>query len=140
MHDITVRGDVPGLLLYDHEQGVGWCTVGPRENYLALENSRILKRIDAQPVWSVVCFFVTRPYRGKGALRVLLSGAVDYARQQAVKIVDGYPIDMQSPKLAGQKLTSYSGYMGIASIFRAIGFVEVVRASETQLIMHLQLG
>ncbi len=43
---------------------------------------------------------------------------------------------MQAPKLAGQKLTGCSGYMGIASVFREIGFVEAGRASETQLIMR----
>jgi GNAT superfamily N-acetyltransferase len=139
LHEMTVKGDVPGLLLYDQGEPVGWCSVGPRENYLALENSRILKRVDDQPVWSIVCFFVTRPYRGKGAMLALLRGAVDYACQRGAKIVEGYPIDMQSPKLAGQKLSSYSGYMGIASVFRDVGFVEVGRASETQRFMRYRI-
>lgn len=139
LHEMTTRGDVPGLLLYDQGQPVGWCSIGPREGYLALENSRILKRIDEQPVWSVVCFFVTKKYRGMGAMSALIRGGVDYARQKGAKIVEAYPIDMQSPKLAGQKLTSYSGYMGIASVFRDAGFVEVGRASGTQLIMRYQL-
>ncbi|MBC8077637.1 MAG: hypothetical protein H7Y32_16295 [Chloroflexales bacterium] len=50
--------------------------------FVALENSRILKRVDAQPVWSVVCFFVTKAYRNQGAPRALLRGAVDYATAQ----------------------------------------------------------
>jgi hypothetical protein len=33
-------------------------------------------------------------------------------------------------------LTSYAGYMGIASVFRDVGFVEAGHASETQLIMR----
>lgn len=49
-------------------------------------------------------------------MRELLTGAVKYANSKGAKIVEGYPIDMQSQKLAGQKLNSYSGYMGIASI------------------------
>ena len=55
------------------------------------------------------------------------------------EIVEAYPIDMQAPLLAGKKLTGYSGYMGVASAFRAAGFVEVGRASETQFIMRLML-
>jgi hypothetical protein len=47
---------------------------------------------------------------------------------------------MQSPKLLGQTFNSYSGYMGVASAYRAVGFVEVGQASETQLIMRLNLG
>jgi hypothetical protein len=66
----------------------------------------------------------------------LLRGAVGYAASQGAQIVEGYPIDMQAPRLAGQKLTGYSGYMGIASAFRVVGFCEVGRASETQLIMR----
>jgi hypothetical protein len=66
----------------------------------------------------------------------LLRGAVKYAEQQGAKIIEGHPIDMQTDKLAGQKLNSYSGYMGIASIFRAAGFIKVADASETQRIMR----
>lgn len=72
-------------------------------------------------------------------MKALLSGATDYARSQGAGIVEGYPLDTQHPRLAGQKLTSYSGYMGIASVFRAVGFVEAGRASETQLIMRKSL-
>ena len=66
----------------------------------------------------------------------LLRAAVEYARQQGAQVVESYPIDMQTSTLVGQRLNSYSGYMGIASVFRKIGFVEVGRASETQLIMR----
>ncbi len=55
------------------------------------------------------------------------------------RIVEAYPIDMQSPKLAGQTFSSYSGYMGVSSAFRSLGFEEVGQASETQLIMRLTL-
>lgn len=137
---LTSEGDVPGLLAYDHTCPAGWCSVGPRERYLALEKSRILKRVDDHPVWSIVCFFVTRPYRQKGLLRALLSGAVEYAQSQNARTVEGYPLDLQSSRLAGQTLTGYSGYMGIASVFRSAGFVEVGRASATQLIMRYTIS
>ena len=133
---MTARNNVVGLLAYVDGQPIGWCSVSPRKDYVALENSRILKRIDDKPVWSIVCFFVARPFRNKSITSKLLRGAVKYAEQQGAKIVEGYPIDMQTDKLAGQKLNSYSGYMGIASIFRAAGFVKVADASETQLIMR----
>jgi GNAT superfamily N-acetyltransferase len=133
---MTTRNDVAGLLAYVDGHAIGWCSIGPRKDYAALENSRILKLIDDKPVWSVVCFFVAKPFRSKGIMPELLRGAVKYAEQSGAKIIEGYPIDMQTEKLAGQKLNSYSGYMGIASIFRAAGFVKVADASETQLIMR----
>ena len=130
------NNEVPGLLAYDYNQPIGWCSVDRRENYKALENSRILKRIDNQPVWSIVCFFVDRRYRGKGIMTILIKGAVDYAIQQGAKIIESYPIDLQSPKLAGKNLTGCGGYMGIASVFKEYGFEEVRHASETQLVMR----
>ena len=55
---IVDSGEIPGLLAYADGQPIAWCSVGPREAYSTLERSRILKRVDDKPVWSVVCFVV----------------------------------------------------------------------------------
>ncbi len=136
LHEMTQKNEIPGILAYVDGQPAGWCSVGPRESFLALESSRILKRVDDQPVWSIVCFFIGKPYRRGGMLAHLVRGAVEYAHRSGARIVEGYPIDLEAPKLAGQRLTGCSGYMGIAAAFRQAGFVEVGRASETQLIMR----
>lgn len=137
LQSMVCENRIPGVLAYVGEQAAGWCSIGPREHYTALEASRILKRVDDQPVWSVVCFYISKPYRRAGLMEALLRGAIDFAHQQGAKIIEGYPIDLQTPRLAGQNLGSYSGYMGIASVFRKLGFIEVGQASETQLIMRL---
>jgi GNAT superfamily N-acetyltransferase len=136
LKEMTCNNEVPGLLAYMADQPIGWCSVGPREKYASLERSRTLKRIDDRPVWSIVCFFVARPYRQKGVLTKLLHGAITYAKQQGAGIIEGYPVDLQSQKLAGQSLHGCSGYMGIASVFSAAGFVKVREASKTQVIMR----
>ena len=136
LYQMAEQGQEPGLITYVDGKPAGWCSVGSRENYLALENSRILKRVDDQPVWSIVCFFVDKATRKQGLMAEMLRGAVAHAKKHGAKIVEGYPIDMQTEKLAGQKLGSYAGYMGIASAFREVGFIEAGRASETQLIMR----
>jgi len=137
----TVETDEqPGILAYEGERVVGWCGIAPREKLIALENSRILKRVDDQPVWSITCFFVTKEARGQGRMESLIEAAVAHAKSNGAEIVEAYPIDMQSPKLLGQTFNSYSGYMGVASAFRALGFEEVGQASETQLIMRLNLA
>jgi len=136
LHRMTMKDEVAGLLAYEEGKPVGWCSIGPREDYLALENSRLLKRLDAKPVWSIVCFFMDKPARGQGLMYEMIRGAVAYAKRQGARIVEAYPTDMESPKLAGKRLTSDGGYMGIASAFRKAGFREVARASETKLIMR----
>ncbi len=136
LRHLTHTDHAPGVLAYQDGMPVGWCSIGPREAFAALETSRILRRIDDQPVWAIVCYYVAKTARRSGLMAALLRGAVAYARQQGARIIEGYPIDMQTPLLSGQKLTGYSGYMGLASVYRDAGFVEIGRASETQLIMR----
>ncbi len=134
------EGDTPpGLIAYEGDLPVGWISVGKREEFVLLAQSKVLAPVDDQPVWSIVCFFVARSHRKQGLMLPLINAAVDYAASQGARIVEGYPIDMRTPPLEGKKLTGYSGFMGIASVYRQVGFVEVGRASETQLIMRYQI-
>lgn len=107
-----------GVLAYHAGAPVGWCSVAPRETYTALERSRTLKRIDDQPVWSVVCFFVDRNFRGQGLATKLLRAAVDYALSQGATIVEGYPVEPRQ---------SYR-FMGAPGIFEEVGFREAAIA------------
>lgn len=140
LKQIVESNEQPGILAYDGTQAVGWCGIAPREKLAALENSRILKRVDDQPVWSITCFFIMKDARRQGIMESLIRAALKHAKTNGAQIVEAYPIDMQSPKLAGQTLNSYSGYMGVASAFRSLGFERVGQASETQLIMRLNLA
>jgi GNAT superfamily N-acetyltransferase len=110
--------------------------VGPRESFPRLETSRKLKRLDDQPVWSIPCFFVARPYRRQGLMRVLIAGAVNYARQHGARLIEAYPLDLETERLAGHNLTGDGGFTGVVSAFRAEGFKEAARASETQRVMR----
>lgn len=136
LHQLVATNQVPGLIAYAEQQVAGWCSLGPRSGFQALEASRILRRIDPLPVWSITCFYIAKPFRQQGVMRALVRAAIAYATERGAPAVEGYPIDRETPQLAGQKLGSYAGYMGIASAFRENGFVEVGRASETQLIMR----
>ena len=128
---IVDAGEIPGLLAYRDGQPVGWVSVAPRPIFSKLERSRILKPVDDRPVWSVVCFFVSRPYRRKGLTVELLKAAVEYARQQGAQIVEGYPEEPRSGKLPDA-----FAYTGLASAFRKAGFEEALRRSETRPIMR----
>jgi GNAT superfamily N-acetyltransferase len=128
---IVESGDVPGLLAYAGGQPVGWCAVAPREAYPALERSRILKRVDDQPVWSVTCFFVAKPYRRKELTVLLLRAAVEHARGQGAFNLEGYP---QDPGEGNQPAPFV--FTGLASAFKKAGFVEVARRSAKRPIMR----
>jgi GNAT superfamily N-acetyltransferase len=131
LRHIVDAGGVPGLLAYTDGQPIGWCAVAPRESYAVLERSRILKRIDDAPVWSVVCFFVSKAFRGKGLTTALLRAAIEYAARHGARIVEGYPVE---PKKA--RMPDVFAYTGLASAYRRVGFVEVARRSETRPLMR----
>src|SRR4030042_2795719 len=61
-----------GIMVYQDKNPIGWCSVAPREDFLRLENSRVLQPIDDKPVWSVSCLFIDKKYRRKGVSSELL--------------------------------------------------------------------
>ena len=139
LRDLVCSSAPSGVLAYREGQCVGWCSIAPRPGQVALETSRILRSPDQQDVWAVTCFYVAKTARRTGLTDDLLEAALSYAADRGGRIVEAYPIDLDTPQLAGQRLTGYAGYMGFASTFRDHGFREVGRASETQLIMRCDL-
>jgi GNAT superfamily N-acetyltransferase len=132
MKAIVRKGDVPGIIAYAGKEPVGWCAVAPREDYGTLERSRILKPVDDQPVWSVVCFFVERAHRGSGVSVELLKAAVAHAKRHGARIVEGYPVE---PKQ--DRMPDAFAWFGLASAFERAGFEEVARRSPTRPIMRI---
>jgi GNAT superfamily N-acetyltransferase len=128
---IVNSGEIPGILAYADGQAVAWCAVAPRETYPTLERSRTLKRVDDKPVWSIVCFFVAKPFRGKGITLKLLRAAIGHVHEHGGRIVEGYPTDPKEGRMPDVFV-----YTGLASAFRKAGFVEVARRSEKHPIMR----
>jgi GNAT superfamily N-acetyltransferase len=131
--DLVESGGQPGLVGYLDGSPVGWISLGPREDYLRLRRSRVMKPVDDQEVWSVVCTYVARPHRGRGLQHRLLAGAIEHARRHGVRLLEAYPVDKPE--------RSHDDFMffGSRSLYEAAGFTEVVRRSPTRLVMRLVL-
>lgn len=123
-------GPPPGILAYRDATPVGWCAIAPRESYPLLARSRVLAPVDDAPVASITCLFVAKSERNRGVSRRLLRAAATHARSLGLRLIEGYPID--KPK--GQPDAFV--WTGLASAFRAAGFVEVARRSKTRPIMR----
>jgi len=131
MHALIATGSTPGILAYDHELPVGWVSVGPRQDFSTLGRSRILKPVDDQPVWSVVCFFIAKAFRRQGMSARMLQAAVTHAAQNGARIVEGYPYDQGNSSSPDPFV-----YTGLLSTFQKAGFVEVLRRSPKRPIMR----
>lgn len=125
----------PGLLAYHYEKPVGWCSVSLRSELPALEKSRVLKPIDAAPVWSISCFVIVKGYRRKGVSLALLNAASDFVVAQGGSVLEGYPIET-----ARDDYPSVYAWTGLASTFVKAGFKEVSRQSPTRPIMRKYLS
>lgn len=134
MCDLVGSGVVPGLIGYLDGVPVGWISLGPREEYLKLRRSPIMKPVDDTPVWSVVCSYVVRPHRGQGLQHRLLAAAIDYARENGALVLEAYPVD--------KPVRSHADFMffGSRSLYQHAGFREVVRRSPTRVVMRRELG
>jgi GNAT superfamily N-acetyltransferase len=130
---IVFQGKVPGVVAYSDGEPIGWCSIAPRGEFHRLERSRTLKRIDGQPVWSVVCFFVVKRFRGKGVSVRLLEAAVKYAGKQGATVIEGYP------SRSTKRMYDAIVYTGLASAFLKVGFTDLGSLSKTRTIMRYKL-
>lgn len=131
MRRIVESGEVPGVLAYCRGEAIAWCSIAPRGRFASLNRSPVLRPIDPLPVWSLVCLFVARAYRGQGVTEALVRGAVAYARAQGARVVEAYPTIPQAKKLA-----PVSSFMGVPEIFERAGFVECSRPSRQKAILR----
>ena len=112
----------PGLLAYDADGNpIGWIAVAPREEFGRLQRSPKLKPVDAEPVWSINCFYVDRQSRRDGVATALLAAAIEHAARYGADLVEGYPIDPAQPTNDDDLFT------GSLGLFLAAGFSEVAR-------------
>jgi len=123
----------PGLIAYDGKKPVGWISLGPREDFKRLEKSPIMKPVDDQPTWSVICFVVPSEYRGQGVAHALLEGGIAYAKKHGAKRVEGYPVDKKGPQ------NDDNLWFGTKGMFDQAGFEVIARRKPTRPVVRLAL-
>jgi GNAT superfamily N-acetyltransferase len=111
-------GTTFGVLAFDVETPIGWCTYGPRDSFPRLNRARSLRCDDSSRVWSVPCFFVLRNHRRQGVAKALLDHALGAMAERGVEIVEGYPV---APNKDGSTIAAFS-WTGTVALFEKAGF------------------
>ena len=88
---LVESGRASGVLAFSGDTPVGWCSVGPRADFPALERSKALAREWHAATWSLNCLFVPARYRGHGVARALAAAAVEFAREHGARELEAYP-------------------------------------------------
>lgn len=121
------KGVPVGILGYAEGAPAAWCSIAPRSTYRRLGGAGDFAA-DPDAVWSLVCFFIKREFRGRGLPDQVLRAAIAHARKQGAKVVEAYPVDPDSP--------SYR-FMGFVSLFERVGFEKVGTAGTRRHVMRL---
>ncbi len=127
MKELVWQDKPAGLLGIIEGEAIAWCALAPREDFIKLEKSRVHKRIDDKAVWSIPCFFIDKRYRRAGVSVELLRGAVKYARQTGIKILEAYPTIPTQDKLPDSFL-----WIGLYKSFERAGFEIVDNTSKNR--------
>lgn len=134
MRELVAKNTTIGIIAYHWKDAIGWCSVAPREDFLRLGNSRVLKPVDDQPVWSIVCFFITKEYRKQGLSSEIIKGAVEFCKKKKAAIVEGYPVEPYT-----ENMPAAFAWTGFPNAFIKAGFKEVERRSKSRPIMRSYL-
>jgi predicted GNAT family acetyltransferase len=132
----VAQGPVPGLLLYENGQAIGWVAVSPREDVIRFEKARtsaLEQGRDQRTLYAITCFYVRTGHRKRGLMTDLAKAAIAYAKQKKAVAIDVCPIETDKPLMWGE------GFVGIVSVFRDLGFQEVARRSPRRPLMRLLL-
>ena len=126
-------GKSPGLIAYHGKVPVGWVSLAPRDEFARLRRSPVMKPVDDEPVWSIICFVVPSEYRGQGVAHALLQGAIAYAREQGATLIEAYPVDKPC------RARDNDMWFGSKSMYDRAGFQEVVRRKPERPVVRLKL-
>jgi ribosomal protein S18 acetylase RimI-like enzyme len=127
------RTPAPGIIGYRDGVPVGWVSVAPRQEYLKLARSPVMKPVDDKPVWSIVCFVVPSEHRHQGVASALLRGAIEHAKRHGATLLEAYPIDK------AKRGSDNWLWHGAQSMYDKAGFVEAARRKPERPIVRLQL-
>ena len=135
-HERVTTGQVHGILAFDGDEPVGWCTFGPRSDFPRIDRTRAYRQHEEREVWSLPCFFVKRTHRGKGIGRGLLKTAIAAMRRRRVRIIEAYPAPLTK---SGDRLPAAFAFTGPLQLFEEAGFQVVQRESYSRPMVQLEL-
>jgi len=128
---LVESGSPPGLIAYEDRLPVGWVSLAPREEFERLKRSPVMRAVDGERVWSIVCFVVPASQRRRGVAHALLRGAIAYARKRGAKLVEAYPVDKKG------RHSDDSLWFGTKSMYDRAGFEEVARRKPARPVVRL---
>lgn len=112
--ELIQRGETTGILAYLDNRPIGWCHAAEKRSLAHLAAMDVLTSPDDKSVGSIVCFVVTKRFRGTRLSSLLLEAACELLAKRNLRIVEAYP-DRQATD-------NYSNFHGRLDMFLNTGF------------------
>ncbi len=136
MKHLVISGKARGILAFDGDRAIGWCSFGRRVDFPRIERSKAYRRDDTKGMWCINCFFIDRKYRKQGIARGLLGAAVKAIKRRKAKVIEAYPV---TTTLDGKKLPPAFSFPGPLNLYEEFGFKEIQRLAKTKPLVRLEL-
>ena len=128
---MVLNGSVRGLIAYDGDEPIGWCTFGKRTDFPRLNRARTLKCDDSETVCSIPCFYIKNRYRKKGVSTELLKTATAILASEGESVLEGYPVKPTKP--GNKNIPSAFAWTGTIPLFEKQGFTLAGSSSTAKL-------
>ena len=97
--DLTERGQVHQVLVYDGDRAVGWCQFGSPAELPRIKNVKKYEAgLDALPDWRIGCIFTDRRLRERGIATAAVAGALEAIKAAGGGVVEAYPEQTEDRK------------------------------------------
>jgi GNAT superfamily N-acetyltransferase len=116
-------GEAHAVMAFSQDEPIGWCSFGPRRDFVRLDAAPSLRRERTPTTWAVVCFFIPTRWRGRGVGTKLLAAAGERADALGASEIEGYPAVPTKGKLPGT-----FAWTGVPSLFEGAGYVKLRRS------------
>jgi GNAT superfamily N-acetyltransferase len=136
MKELVQSGKANGILAFDGDDPVGWCSFGPRADFPRIETMKAYRHDDNDGAWSITCLFLSKENRGKGIARGLIREAIEAMRKRNVRVIEGYPVPLTKD---GKKLPAAFSWTGPQRVFEDAGFRLVQQLSASRPLVQLVL-
>jgi GNAT superfamily N-acetyltransferase len=119
---LVQSGRARGVLAFDGGEPVGWCSFGPRAEFPRTERIKALRAEWDEGTWSINCFYIPTAWRGRGVASRLLDAAIELARKNGARELEGYPVRARAG--GDSKVPAAFAWTGVPEMFERCGFVE----------------
>jgi len=116
MRRLVQQGRAHGVLAFDGQEPVGWCSFERRLDLPRLDRAPSFAIPDAADVWSVPCFFVKAGWRRRGVASLLLRAAEKALAARGARLAEAYPV-----KHAGRLPMAFN-WTGLTPMFDVAGW------------------